>query len=235
MRFITIVIIIAAVILAAAFAAVWFGLTTLPFPGRKTKGSRIACVGDSITYGCTIPGCFVRSYPRVLRKLLGKGFCVCNFGVNDRTAQSTGNKPYCREKVYRRSLAFKPEIVVMLFGSNDSKANNWVSDEHFIEQYEQLIREYTSLPSCRKLILCTPPAAYSPIAKLFYLTNDVPADKVGHTAELVRKIADNNDLPMVDFFALTQERRDLFGPDGLHPNVKGARFIAETVMPFCVE
>ena len=81
--------------------------------------------------------------------------------------------------------------------------------------------------------MCTPLAAYSPIAKMFYLTNDVPAYKVGHTAELVRKKADDNDLPMVDFFALTQERRDLFGPDGLHPNVKGARFIAETIIPLC--
>lgn len=224
----TVLIILALLVLLAA-AFVSCGYTTIPFYGRIRRGKRVACVGDSITYSCTLPLCFLRSYPRVLGRLLGKGYCVRNFGVNDRDAQSTGDKPYIREKAFRDSLAFAPETVVMLLGSNDSKDFNWLSDAHFKEEYISLLRRYLSLPSVRQVIVLTPPAAFKPIAKPFYFTNDVPADKLSRTAELVREAAEELSLPAVDLNAVTQNRRDLMGPDGLHPSGKGAKFIAELV------
>lgn len=224
----TVLIILALLVLLAA-AFVSCGYTTIPFYGRIRRGKRVACVGDSITYSCTLPLCFLRSYPRVLGRLLGKGYCVRNFGVNDRDAQSTGDKPYEKEKAYKESLAFAPEIVVMLLGSNDSKDFNWISDEHFKEEYKCLAGKYLALPSVKRMILVTPPAAFFPIAKPFCLTNDVPADKLSRTAELVREAAEELSLPAVDLNAVTQNRRDLMGPDGLHPSGKGAKFIAELV------
>ena len=34
---------------------------------------------------------------------------------------------------------------------------------------------------------------------------------------------------LVDLYALTQVKRELFGADGLHPNAAGAKVIAEAV------
>ena len=212
-----------------AVIAVTCGFTTIPFPGRKTGDRRIACVGDSITYGCTIPACFWRSYPRKLGRMLGNEFCVCNFGVNDRTMQETSQKPYIREKAWRNSRAFEPEIVILLLGSNDSKAANWVSDEHFTEQYQRFIQSYAALPSCRKIILCTPPRVFRPAAKLFYLSNDLDIDRIEHIAELVRRLALENGLSLVELYEPTLNRRDLFGMDGAHPNAAGAGFLADRI------
>ena len=225
----TALIIVLAAAALLAFLWVSMGLTTVRFPGRVKPGRRVACAGDSITYGCNIPLVYFFSYPRKLGRLLGKGYCVRSFGVNDRDAQSTGDKPYICEKAYRDSISFAPETVVLMLGSNDVKQNNWVSDEHFVTEYKALIQTYTALPSVKKLILMAPPAAFAPIAKVFYFTNDVPADKLFHLGELVKKIGAELDLPVIDLYPLTESRRDLLGPDGLHPSPKGARLIAEKV------
>ena len=216
---------------AALLAFLWIsmGLTTVRFPGRIKPGRRVACAGDSITYGCNIPFVYWFSYPRQLGRLLGTGYCVRNFSVNDRDAQSTGDKPYIREKAYRDSIAFAPETVVLMLGSNDVKLNNRRSDEHFVSEYEALIRTYTDLPSVKKIILMAPPAAFEPIAKIFYFTNDVPADKLFHLGELVKKAGAELNLPVIDLYPLTANRRDLLDPDGLHPSLKGAALIAEKV------
>ena len=38
-----------------------------------------------------------------------------------------------------------------------------------------------------------------------------------------------NGTELVDLYALTQGKRELFSPDGLHPNAAGAKVIAEAV------
>jgi len=45
----------------------------------------------------------------------------------------------------------------------------------------------------------------------------------------VWRIAAENGTELVDLYTLTQGKRDLFGPDGLHPNAAGAKVIAEAV------
>ena len=75
---------IIAVLIAAA--VVLCGYTTVRLPVRREEGKRhIACVGDSVTYGCTLPLFFLRRYPTVLQKLIGSGAQVAVFAVNDRT------------------------------------------------------------------------------------------------------------------------------------------------------
>lgn len=208
------------------FSCISCGLTAIRFPGKIRAGRRIACAGDSITYGCGIPLCYLFSYPRQLGRLLGKEYCVRNFGVNDADAQSMGNKPYVREKACRNSLAFAPEIVVLMLGSNDTKAYNWESDDRFKREYKSLITAYTSLPSVKRVILCAPPASFRPVARLFSLTNDVPADRLFHLRELIKEIGAEMGLTVIDLYTATLSRRDLLGPDGLHPNRRGAAFIA---------
>ena len=53
--------------------------------GRADSVTRIACVGDSITYGAAIRDRANHCYPKVLGDLLGKGYTVRNYGVNGAT------------------------------------------------------------------------------------------------------------------------------------------------------
>ena len=219
--------IFAALLLCAQFL---FGYTTIRFPPRRREGKvRFACVGDSITYGCTVPLFFLQRYPAVLQRLLGREAQVGVFGVNDRTLQSTGNKPFRRERAFHQSKEFLPDTVVILLGTNDSKDVNWQSEEAFIRQYKELIEAYRTLPSAPRIVLCTPPCGFAPIRRFFYVTNDAKLDRIPEIVALVRAVAADEHLALVDLYALTEGRRELFGPDGLHPFPAGAKEIARAV------
>lgn len=207
-----------------------FGYTTIRFPCRRKNGKkRVACVGDSITYGCTVPLFFLQRYPAVLQRLLGNEVQVGVFGVSDRTLQSTGNKPYRRERAFQQSKEFLPDTVVILLGTNDSKDVNWQSGEAFVQQYRELIEAYRTLPSAPRIVLCTPPCGFEPIHRFYYVTNDAKLDRIPEIADLVRTVAADEGLTLVDLYALTEGRRELFGPDGLHPFPAGASAIANAV------
>ena len=55
---------------------------------------RVACVGNSITYGAYIENRDRDSYPAVLGQMLGKGYEVRNYGVSAHTLLSKGDHPY---------------------------------------------------------------------------------------------------------------------------------------------
>ena len=219
-------------ILAALLAAavVLCGYTTFRLPvGREEGKEHIACVGDSVTYGCTLPLFFLRRYPAVLQRLIGSEAQIAAFAVNDRTLQDTGNKPFRKERAFRQSKEFRPDTVVILLGTNDSKDSNWISAEAFRRQYAELIAAYRALSPAPRIVICTPPCAFKPINRFFYITNDAKLDRIPEIAALVRAVAEEQDLESADLYALTEGRRELFGPDGLHPNAAGAKLIADTV------
>ncbi len=223
----TAILIIAALLAAAV---VLCGYTTIRLPVRREEGKRhIACVGDSVTYGCTLPLFFLRRYPAMLQRLIGSEAQVAAFAVNDRTLQDTGNKPFRKERAFRQSREFRPDTVVILLGTNDSKDNNWISAAAFRRQYTELIAAYRALSPAPRIVIGTPPCAFKPIKRFFYITNDAKLDRVPEIAEEIKTIAAENGVELVDLYAVTQGRRELFGPDGLHPNTGGAKVIAEAV------
>src|SRR4051812_1868247 len=66
-------------------------------PIRETDYSapiRVACVGDSITFGYGIKDRDHNSYPAQLGVMLGNKWEVRNFGVNGVTALRKGTRPY---------------------------------------------------------------------------------------------------------------------------------------------
>ena len=213
----------------AAFS-VCFGYTTLRLPVKPKAGKkRIACVGDSVTYGCTLPLFFLHRYPADLQKMLGREMQVGVFGVNDRTLQYTGNKPFRKEKAFLQSKEFMPDVVVILLGTNDSKDANWNSEESFRKQYRELITEYRQLSSELRILLCTPPYAFKPVNRLFSVTNDAKLDRIPVIAEVIERVAEEENLELVDLYTLTDGKRKLFGPDGLHPSIQGAEEIAGAI------
>ena len=190
--------------------------------------TRIACVGDSITYGATIRDKSHDSYPAQLGTMLGRKYSVKNFGASGYTLQESCDRPYTSHKRYKKSLDFKPDVVLIMLGTNDTKPYNWISTEAFQDDYRQLILSYQELPSRPYVILMTPaslfPENFNP-AKPF----KIRAGVAGEAAKAVRELAKELGLPFIDIHEVTASHPEFFLQDGVHPNELGAKAIARTV------
>jgi len=76
----------------------WAGYKGYYFPilnkGTSAAAKKVACVGDSITYGFAIPNWFFHHYPYILQVLLGKEYDVRNFGMSGSTAMRSAKMSY---------------------------------------------------------------------------------------------------------------------------------------------
>ena len=116
---------------------------------------RVACIGDSITWGFTLLNPWKQSYPAQLQELLGDGYEVRNFGYNDASARFDADTPYVKKRIYKESLAWNPDIVLLMLGTNDTKTRNWDPDI-FRRDYRKIIESYSNLPSHPRVILIAP-------------------------------------------------------------------------------
>lgn len=89
---------------------------------RKLK---VACVGNSITFGAGIANRDLNSYPAQLQYFLGDEYEIKNFGVSRTTALSKGDHPYIKTSAFKESQAYLPDIVLIKLGTNDTKPQNW--------------------------------------------------------------------------------------------------------------
>ena len=186
---------------------------------------KVACVGDSVTYGFGIKNRAKFNYPSVLQTLLGDEYCVNNYGYSGRTVSTKADRPYMDEKLYRQSLDFRPDIVVLMLGSNDSKPFNW-DREQFISDYRAIVESYRALDSQPQIYIVIPTPVYPVDGEVkYHINGDVIQDEI---VPLTRQLAQELTLPVIDMNTPFLERPDLFS-DGCHPNQDGAQLYAHIV------
>ena len=100
---------------SAAFAAA----------GAEPFTVRVACIGDSITYGVGTDDRETESYPSRLQQLLGDGYEVGNFGKSGATLLRNGHRPYTEQPEFAEALSFVPDIAVIHLGVNDTDPRDW--------------------------------------------------------------------------------------------------------------
>ena len=207
------------------------GLTDIsPSPKYNGEEIKVACIGDSVTYGYGIEGWKKNNYPAVLGRLLGEEYHVANFGISGSTVQDTGDQPYTATKAYKNSLEYEADILVFMLGSNDSKPENWTDEEKFLAYYNSLLDSYLQKDKKPTVYLCTVATANYPEGITSGLTNyDVQPEYVEVAAELIRGVAEERGYPLIDINNLTENRRELFGKDNVHPNADGAETIATAI------
>lgn len=86
---------------------------------------KVACVGDSITEGAGLKKQSETGYPVVLNQLLGKHYQVMNLGRSATTMQKNGDFPYWICKEFTDVFVYKPQVIVIKMGTNDTKPQNW--------------------------------------------------------------------------------------------------------------
>ena len=192
------------------------------FKAPRKDAVRVACIGNSITFGAGIKNRSRDSYPSVLARMLGDSYWVKNFGVSARTMLNKGDHPYMNEPAYKNALAFNPNIVVIKLGTNDSKSFNWKYKADFMKDAQNMINAFKGLPSQPKIYLCYPSKAY--------LTGDGINDDIisKEIIPMIRKLAKKNDLSVIDLHTAMDGMPELF-PDRIHPNEKGAQVMAKAV------
>ena len=67
-----------------------------------------------------------------------------------------GDMPYVKDKNYKNSLAFMPDKVIIMFGTNDSKPYNWKGAEAFKTNLLEIINAYKALPTSPEIYLLAP-------------------------------------------------------------------------------
>ena len=185
---------------------------------------KVACIGDSITWGFTLLCPWKQSYPALLQERLGEGYEVRNFGYNDASARFDADTPYVRKRVYRDSLAWNPDIVLVMLGTNDTKKRNW-DPEIFRRDYRRIIESYRDLPSHPRVILIAPIRIHllmgRPLLGLY------PETMENGVRPAIREIAADMGLECIDLKDLFTDSR--YCRDGVHPQREGARLLEEAI------
>ena len=192
-----------------------------PILGAAGNG-RVACVGDSITAGAGIKDPATNSYPAQLGKLLGEGWDVRNFGRSSTTLLTNGNFPYIRTPQYKAALEFKPDVVVIKLGTNDTKPVNWEKRQGFVSDYVALIGSFRVLESKPEVWICYP----VPVYPERWGINDT--DVKEGVIPLVDEVARQTGAKVIDLYSALSGKPEMF-PDKVHPNAAGAGVMAKEI------
>ena len=190
----------------------------------------VACVGDSITYGHGASDRGTKSYPAQLQSLLGDGWKVLNFGHNARTALDEGKEwngqggmGYRKSPEFAKAKAAKPDVVLFMLGTNDSKPVNWDADDGagVKRDYEALVSDFLDLKPTPRVVI-----GLSPFVKKdsFSIRESVVGGKL---VPWQLELATGATLPYVDIYAATKAAAETsYIGDGVHPNDAGYGVIA---------
>ena len=224
----------------------WLKARQTPKPGAI----RVACVGNSITDGHGIDMRTAYGYPAELQKILGNDYWVKNFGVSGRTMLNTGDLPYMKEVAWADAQAFKADVVVIKLGTNDSKPQNWQHRAEFQQDLEQMIltlrpdlaqpaktakkgkkakKAQTVAPQKPRIILCTPIPSLKPS---WDISESLIANEI---IPIQQEVAKKYGLQVVDLHTLFTGDGAGMLDDGIHPDGKGARRLAELIAKAIVE
>jgi len=189
---------------------------------------KVACVGDSLTYGSNLDGWYKNNYPVKLQNILGDKYCVNNYGHPGSTV-TISKDMYSKLSEYKQSLQFKADIVVMMLGTNDTWAKSWKNAEDiedFKREYINLINAYRVANPSVRIIAMTPPKAHKYFKEiLFDIRDDI---MITHINPEIKKIVDEMHIEQLNARLIIEDIK-LYSSDKVHLNSKGTEQIAKAV------
>ncbi|MGV8814533.1 MAG: GDSL-type esterase/lipase family protein [Gelidibacter sp.] len=186
---------------------------------------KVACVGDSVTFGAGIVDREENSYPQQLQNLLGSNYEVGNFGYSGATMLKNGHKPYWNTPEFENSKKFAPNIVIIHLGLNDQGNNNWPNHKDEFEQdYLDMIAVYKNLPSKPNVIICK----MTPTFSGHHWFEEGMRESFKEIQSKIEVIAQKAQVEVIDLHEPLYRFPEYF-PDNLHPTKEGAKIIADKV------
>lgn len=189
----------------------------------SAQPTKVACVGNSITYGAFIANREKNSYPAQLQYFLGDQYQVRNFGANARTLLSKGDLPYVNSDEYKASLAWQPDVVLIKLGTNDAKDFNCGKLGDYVKDYQALIDSYRAVNKDMRIVLLKPVYCYL-LEGVFANADSVYTNVIIPSLE---QLAYDNGVEIVDMYHVFDNKWawELL-PDRLHPSSLGATMVA---------
>ena len=219
-------------------------LSALALASSAGERVKVACIGDSITYGYGLADRANESYPAQLQRMLDEKFPgryeVRNFGNSGRgiyldSMRGAEKRGFRWMPEHKAALEWKPDVVICNLGINDN--GEYIKEYaggrrrgQFADDYIALLGDYRKAKAKVKLFLWT---KLSPLAEgqRFYRSPEpflMQAD--------LEKVAAKMQATGLDMQEPLREQMDeIFARDKIHPNVAGARIIAETTFKALTE
>lgn len=180
--------------------------------------TKVACVGDSITEGYGLAVQSKTAYPVVLDSLLGPDYAVLNSGRSATTLQKKGDFPYWIAKEFSNVFSYKPDIIIIKLGTNDTKPQNWNAAAYETD-YQALIDTFKTITTHPQIYLCLP----VPVFATQWGIND--STVVNGVIPIINKLAEANNLQVIDLYSTMKNQGSNF-PDDIHPNEKAVKVMA---------
>ena len=186
---------------------------------------KVACVGNSITYGSGVADREVNAYPVKLQGMLGDKYEVGNFGKPGATLLNHGHRPYTQQQEYKDALAFAGDIVVIHLGINDTDPRNWPNyQDEFIGDYRALMQSFREVNPKVRFIL----ARMTPLSDRHYRFESGTRDWHAEIQLAIECIAKAEGVQLIDFHEPLYPYPYVL-EDAVHPNAEGAAILAKTV------
>ena len=186
---------------------------------------KIACIGNSVTYGYGLKDPATQSYPAQLQSMLGDSYKVKNFGHSGATLLRKGHRPYYKTDAFKEALQFVPDIVIIHLGLNDTDPRNWNNYRNeFKSDYTWLIDQFKNKKPNAKIFICR----MTPIFHRHPRFESGTREWFWQIQKEITEIAAANHTGLIDLHTGLYSRPDLF-PDALHPNAAGAEILTKIV------
>jgi acetyl esterase/lipase/lysophospholipase L1-like esterase len=199
-------------------------------PTLSENIKQVSCVGDSNTEA---------TYPKFLQEKLGNKYQVKNFGKGGATLIEGTNHPYFKKKEYKNSLKFTPDIVLIMFGTNDANVK-WCLDENrktefkgtpqeeFKSQYIKLIKSYKGKNTKAEIYVLTP----LPIYEHEKSRDPEIKQRIKHLNEWVipniKEISEEQNVKLIDVNTLMKKGYK-YTVDGVHLTKEGYKVLANKI------
>lgn len=192
---------------------------------------KIAIIGDSTV--CEYPE---DNATRGWGHYIGASF-QDNVKIVNLAAGGRSTKSFIKEGRWGKTLAEKPQFILIQFGHNDSHAREKPEATDAATDYREYLRQYVNEARGIGAV----PVFVTPMLRRNYKTDGSLDDILEPYAEAMKAVATELKVPVVDLHAMSRELYLKLGPekarelenkpgDNTHFGEKGARAMAELVM-----
>ena len=190
----------------------------------KQELIKIACIGNSITYGTGVVNRDKNAYPRQLQGMLDENkYEVKNFGVSGATLLKKGGEPYWATSTFQKAITYKPDIVLIKLGTNDSKLPNRKHLGEFKNDYKDLLSKFKAQNPNARIVLLLPLPSFEQDSTQIW--NPVLEKQI---IPMIKEVAYETESEILDLHRLFVDQEALM-PDKLHPSSLGATVIARRI------
>lgn len=206
-----------------------FFFATLLIAFFASAQTKIACIGNSITYGYGLSN-REKAYPSLLEKLLGpQEYSVKNYGVNSATMTKLGNVPYWTTGMLQTVFDFQPDIITIKLGTNDTKPVNWEERGYgteFESDYLSMIDTLRTMESDPTVFAVLPVPVFSNPTGASWGIRDTVLQKL---LPIIRRVAEEKNIAVIDCNTPLKDFAHCFSADGVHPDAVGEDTIAHVI------